>query len=208
MLRITFITVLACCAGACSAVSDTMRTVPAFRSEEFVNLNLRRVVFVPLADETAGGADVVAVERAFVEEFEKGTSIEMISLDLSDDRFANNDNPRRTGKYKLETILELAIRHGADAVLFGAVTAFRAYPPQNLGLRLDMISANSGLTLWSCNAHFDMADRDAANAVESAYANYSARSVDSYNWTLTQVSPARFAGLVAAQAVATIRNGK
>jgi hypothetical protein len=192
-------------AAGCRLMQHAKRPVPSYQSEEFQNIQVRRVVLVPFVDEAGAGNEVAVVERAFVEEFQKATAVELIGIDMQDDRFANNDNPRRTGKYKIETILELAIRHGADAVLFGAVTALRPYPPQSLGLRLDLISANSGLALWNCSAHFDMADRDAKSSIEASFNKFGNGGGESLTWDLTLSSPSRFASLVAREAVATLK---
>jgi hypothetical protein len=192
--------------AACKASVKPLRTSPSFRSEELAALPLRRVVLVPLEDEAHAGMARIAVQTAVAHEFEKSTSAEIIAIDpMSHMEVAKQDPPRRSGQYQLEAILQLATRHGADAVLFGAITAYRPYSPQHLGIRLDLISAESGMLLWSVYSDFDMADADANHTLERAYLRQASSPASTLSWEQAQNSPARVAALVASEAVATLR---
>lgn len=202
MRRAFFIFLLLLLPAAAGCRAGT-RGVPSYVSPEISKLNIRRIVVIPFADEANCGSEREAIQRAFMEQLEKVTSIEVVGVDIRDAELAKNENPRRTGKYRIETILELAIRHGADAVLFGAITAHRPYPPQRLGVRVDLISANSGLALWSCNTQFDLADRESQRIIESSFSSNATKANESLTWDGVQASPSRFATLVAMIAVAT-----
>lgn len=189
---------------SCEALTGTRRQVPHYRSAGDELTNVRRVVMLPFADEAGAGTERETVERAFMREFEKATSIEIVRVDGADVEYSKSENPRRSGKYNIEKILDLAIRYGADAVLFTAITTHRAFPPQRLGLRHDLVSTNSGLTIWSCNAMFDMADADSRSTLENTFAAGAARSTDSLSWASALASPASMAALVAREAVSTL----
>lgn len=192
--------------GACRPPVKTIRKSPAYRSDELASIPLRRVVLVPLEDEAHAGMARLAVQAAVAQEFEKSTSAEIIAIDpMSHMEVAKQDPPRRSGQYQLEAILQLATRHGADAVLFGAITAYRPYAPQHLGIRLDLISAESGMPLWSVFSDFDLADADAKATLERVYRRQSASPATTLSWEQALNSPARVAALVASEAVGTLR---
>ncbi|MBI3820842.1 MAG: hypothetical protein HY286_19295 [Planctomycetes bacterium] len=192
-------------APACRLIRPPARPIPAFRADELDSLQLHRVVLVPFTDDAGAGPERDGIQRAFMQEFEKQTAIEIVLVDSRDADLSKNENPRRTGKYRIETILDLAIRHGAEAILFGAITSYRPYPPQDLGLRFDLISANTGLALWSCNAQFDASDSESRDRLASRFISTAAASKDSLTWESAQASPSRFASLVSSEAVATFR---
>jgi hypothetical protein len=197
---------LAASAAACRDANHRRRPTPSFRSDELATRKIRRVVLAPFEDEAHSGPERAAIQHAFAQEFEKETSIEVLMIDdAARMEAAQDDRPRRTGQYHLESILELALRHDADGVLFGTITSYRAYAPQKLGIRADLISANSGLLLWSAHADFDMADDDARSTLESHYKKYSAKEPQALSWDHALNSPGRFASLVSAEAVATLK---
>jgi hypothetical protein len=198
-----------CVAPACQIGPKRYRSSPSFRAEDLTPSSIRRVVFVPIEDEANAGIARQAVQESLSREFEKATSIEIVTIDTAGHlEMARHAPPRRSGQYPLEAILALATRHGADAVLFGAVTAYRPYAPQRLGVRLDLISAETGLLLWSVFSDFDMSDEDAKNTLERVYRTQAAATQQSLSWDQAQNSPARFAQLVASEAIATLKKKK
>jgi hypothetical protein len=197
---------IAASAAACRDANHRRRPTPSFHSDELASRKIRRVVLAPFEDEARTGPARAAIQEAFAHEFEKATSVEVVAIDaMAHMEAAQDDRPRRTGQYHLESILELALRHDADGVLFGTITSYRAYAPQKLGIRVDLVSANSGLLLWSAHAEFDMADDDARFTLESDYKKYASKEPQALSWDHAMNSPGRFASLVSAEAVATLK---
>lgn len=199
-------TALACLVAACATGSASRCTTKVYAASDLRQTLLRRVAFVPFEDEAEAGPAVREIQRALAQEFEKATAAEVVQIDpLSHIEVAKQAPPRRTGEYQLEAIAQLGARHGVDAVLFGAVTAWRPYVPQHLGVRLDLVSTQTGHLLWSAFADFDLADADASGALEAAYRRYAKSAALSLSWRQAQSSPARVTALVAAEAVASLK---
>ena len=123
---------IAASAAACRDANHRRRPTPSFHSDELASRKIRRVVLAPFEDEARTGPARAAIQDAFAHGFEKATSVEVVAIDaMAHMEAAQDDRPRRTGQYHLESILELALRHDADGVLFGTITSYRAYAPQS-----------------------------------------------------------------------------
>ncbi len=182
---------------------------PSYRSAELATLDLRRIVLVPFHDESGSGPHRETVERAMAHAIEKESGIAVVLVgDAGMREIGTQDVPHRTGRYRLEPVLELAFRYGADAILFGSITAFRAYTPQVLGVRAELVSASTGLVVWSVDAHFDLSDENARRALEAHFGDRASRVARAPSWETAQTSPAAIASLVCSRAASTIRAGR
>ncbi|HKE01394.1 MAG TPA: hypothetical protein VKE69_10325 [Planctomycetota bacterium] len=184
--------------AACEAPPAPPRPVPSYKAPEFQTADYRRIVLVPFDDEAGAREQTDAIARVFGRELEKATSIEVVPLGhAARVELAPRESPRRLGTYRVDAVLDIAARYGADAVLFGTVTAYRPYSPQILGLRAELVSATSGLVVWSVEAQFDLSDPTTLSSL--------ALPPGTSDWDSVRVSPGRLAALVSARAVDTIR---
>src|ERR1051326_6554850 len=92
-------------------------------------------------------------------------------------------------------MIGLSQRYSLDAILFGTVTQERFYPPQLLSLPVDLVSAETGLVIWSASVHLDATDQRVIDGLEVFYGN----ETDNESWHVALLSPERFARFAAFQ---------
>jgi hypothetical protein len=98
----------------------------------------------------------------------------------------------------------LAARHAADALLFVDVTAYGAYPPQVLGLRLKLVAADGTRLVWACDEVVSAADPAVRRGAREWHRG---REQDGRPFDLAPAalqSPRWFAGYVAEAVFATL----
>ncbi|MBL8692513.1 MAG: hypothetical protein JNJ88_00290 [Planctomycetes bacterium] len=184
---------------------QTPRDCAVYRSEELESLKIQRIAMLPFYDECNLGPERERVERAFADEVEKVTGYEVLRIapaDMAD--IAPRERPRRTGRYRIEPVLDLAVRYGADAILFGTVTSWRPYAPQAFGLRMELVSSSSGLVAWSLDARYDLLDGESERALKSAFHRRASRFAADASWEIAQISPGVMLSLVCAEAAASL----
>ncbi len=87
---------------------------------------------------------------------------------------------------------------GADAMLFTDITAYSAYPPLELGLRMKLAELNGGSILWASDNIFSAANEGVANAARRHALKLGLdRSPGDLSHTILQ-NPERFAAYAAA----------
>lgn len=88
--------------------------------------------------------------------------------------------------------------YAADGVLFTDVTAFSAYPPLNLGLRIKLANVADHQIVWATDNLFSAADPAVANSARRHALKLGAdRGPGDLSHTILQ-NPSRFAGYAAA----------
>lgn len=202
--RVRFAALAALGVGACMAPppEGPMRDVPAFRAEGLHRLEIRRVVLMPFDDDADARKRARSLEDALARQLEMATGMEVVRLgEESRWELAPTESPRRRGTYDVGTVVEVASRYGADAVLYGAITAYRPYVPQALGLRGELVLAKTGLVVWSFDASFDLADAASSRALADVHRRLFARRGEELAWSTIEVSPEALAALVCARAV-------
>ena len=157
--------------GAVSCVGP--HTVPAMGSAEiasdFETYRIQRVGFVPfrpLDRFVLPTNEVSAIETSFHSEFATGTPYDIVPLRADDLAEIMPAEPFRRGWYPPEAILALRDRYRLDAVFIGSVTARRLTPPLVLGAQLDLVSCETGQTIWSSDILLDASSRDTRDALE------------------------------------------
>jgi hypothetical protein len=75
------------------------------------------------------------------------------------------------------------------------VTQERFYPPQLLALQADLVSAETGLVIWSSTVHLDASDPRVLDGLQVYYGNEDDREA----WRVALLSPERFARFAAFQ---------
>lgn len=190
--------------AACSI--GQVRKVRVFTASDLVSYDLKRVVVFPFFDEVHGDqADASAsLTSAFIQELRKRTRYEVVELSRDTIPEVDPGNPARKGEYRTDGLIATGKRFHADAILFGTVTALRPYYPQALGLRAEMVSVETGATLWSVDALYDAADADVENAVKDFYEDSASHYSGTEEWRTILASPSRFAGFVASRCVDAI----
>ncbi len=185
------------CSSACVAVRrlEMPTLASAVVSSDFATYDLRRIGLLPFTGEDVGPEQGLALQRAFHTELGASTPFEIVLLGGTDLEELEASEPYRRGWYSPRTIIGLARRYSLDGILFGTITQERFYPPQLLALQVDMVSAETGLVIWSSSVSLDAGDQRVLDGLRLYYGN----EEDSESWRIALYSPERFARFAAFQ---------
>jgi len=167
-------------------------------ASDFHDYELRRVGLLPFGGEDVGREMAQGLQLAFFSEISQAAPYEVVLLDRADLEEVESSEPYRRGWYKPRTIIAISRRYNLDWLLFGTVTQHRLHPPQILSLQIDLVSAETGLVLWSATAHLDAADQRVRDGLQLFYSG--ARGDETApDWKVALLSPERFARFAAYQ---------
>lgn len=148
-------------------------TVPAMASAEiasdFDTYSIRRVGFVPfrpLDRFVLAPQEVGTIETSFHAEFANGTPYDIVPLRGEDLAEIMPAEPFRRGWYPPDVIVTLRDRYRLDAIFIGSVTARRLTPPLVLGAQIDLVSCETGQTIWSSDILLDASVKDTREALQ------------------------------------------
>jgi len=188
----------ALCLGGCLSLrAPRMPSLAnAVVSSDFQSYAVRRVGLLPFTGRNLTPEQGVDLEHAFHTELAQSTPFEIVLLDAADQAELEASDPYRRGWYKPKTIIGLSQRYSLDAVLFSTVSQERFFPPQLLSLQCDLVSAETGLVIWSGNVNLDAAD---PRVLEGLQIYYGKEEEDDQSWRVALLSPERFARFAAFQ---------
>lgn len=193
------ILVVAICCAACLGPSDVPMLGSARMTSDFDTYTVRRVGILPFR--ALDGADlepheIGTLETAFAAEFSLGTPYDLVTLRGVELAEVLPPEPFREGAYSPQTIRTLRDRYLLDALLVGTVTSRRVIAPQVLGVQLDLVSCETGATIWSADLTLDASHRDTREALKVW-----ARSVlgEEHGADMAMISPQKFANFAAYQ---------
>lgn len=166
---------------------------------DFESYSIRRVGFLPFQPLHAAqlaAQDVGSIETSFHAEFSAGTPYDIVPLSKDDLSEIAQLEPFRKGAYAPEAILAIRDRYRLDALLVGSVTARQVTPPLVLGAQLDLISCETGQTVWSADILLDSSIAETREALgiwasEELGEEHAAR--------MAMISPRKFAHFAAYQ---------
>ena len=168
-------------------------------TSDFETYQVRRVGLVPFGavdKEVLAAHQVGALETTFHAELSAGTSYDIVPLRSYDLAGVIPPDPFRAGWYSPEAILTLRNRYRLDAILVGTITSRRIVAPQVLGMQLDLVSCETGATIWSCDLILDAARESTRDAIE-VWARHELGDPDGA--ALALLSPKKFAHFAAFQ---------
>ena len=167
----------------------------AIVSSDFESYTLRRIGLLPFTGRGLTAEQGIELQRALHSELAQSTPFEIVLLDAVDLAELEASEPYRRGWYKPTTIIGLTHRYSLDGILFGTVTQERFYPPQLLSLQVDLVSAETGLVIWSGGVNLDAADQRVIDGLKVYYGN----EADDQSWRVALLSTERFARFAAFQ---------
>ena len=176
------------------------RLANAVVSRDFTTYELRRIGLPAFRGRNVPPEQAAALQRALHSELSQSTPYEIVLLDDGDLAELESSDPYRRGWYKPKTIIGLAERYSLDGILFGTVTQQRFYPPQLLALSVDLVSAETGLVIWSGNVDLDASDERVLQGLRLYYDV----DEDDETWRVALLSPERFARFAAFQVAALL----
>ena len=90
-------------------------------------------------------------------------------------------------------------------MLVGTITNYRAYKPQHLGLRTQLVSVHSGNTVWAVDALYDAGDASTMSDLEHYATTFQAEDDSLHGWEMNLIAPTKFAAYVSHRVVGTWR---
>jgi len=125
-----------------------------YHSNEFRWRNLKRLVILPLVNETTFPQAAEEIQRSLHAELQQLGRFEVIPVSsLLLERL--NQRLRETGRFNEADLVYLARSTGADAVLFGTVTHYSPYFRPRIGLTIHVISPDLGKVISSVDGLWD-----------------------------------------------------
>ncbi|MDQ1273363.1 MAG: hypothetical protein QG591_1993, partial [Planctomycetota bacterium] len=108
------------------------------------------------------------------------------------------------GTVDLNIILTLKKLYDVDAIVFGSITHYRPYEPMLLGVKVGMISTDTGAVVWSADGVFDSNENEIAELVKYYFESTHQKSA-LYGWKLILLSMRRYSQFVANQIAETLQ---
>ncbi len=181
----------------------TTRKVPVMGSamitSDFDTYTLHRVAMLPFNElnaEPMAQHQIGSLERTFHSEFAAATPYDLIPLRIQDIAEVLPPEPFRDGHYSPAALNTLRERFRLDAILVGTVTSRRAVAPQVLGIQMDLVSCETGQTLWSSDLQLDASSEDTRRALDVWAKN---RLGEVHGAKMALLSPKKFAHFAAYQ---------
>jgi hypothetical protein len=173
-------------------------------SVEVMPAKVRRIALLPLAthDERSAAAttDLAPVLET---ELRKSGMFEVIHISPRQLRDWTGAAEWRVDRPLPQNFFNrIADETGCDAVIFAALTSFRAYPPLAIGLELRLVTCPEQTTVWAVDEVLDAGAQPVVRAAHD-YARAQTRTRDAEVGVILQ-SPRRFAQYAAATLVATL----
>ena len=171
MKRLAFSLVFGCLITSCCATAKRPSTprAPAcsqFRMPGFEWSFVRRILLVPLANESASPHAPTELQDALAARLQCSGRFEVV-LPASDVRVTCLDTVRTNGRFDEAELLRLAAEYQVDAVLFGTVTQYQPYAPLRIGLSLRLISPSDAAVIASVDGLWDARDKSVAEQARS-----------------------------------------
>jgi hypothetical protein len=182
---------------ACSSLSEAPPLARSQTAPDYDSYRLGRVGLMPFEGDELGAEHAATLQRAFLLELGQTAPFEVVRLEPEDLAEVQDSQPYRRGAYQPRTLLELARRFRLDAVLIGTVIQVSVYPPQVLGLELDLVSCETGMVLWMAGLHIDASDSTVRRYLESFQRSQETTESWEGGVQLTLISPSRFARFAA-----------
>jgi hypothetical protein len=198
---------LACVLAAAAAEPAAAVYVPRnVAGDPVLPAGLRRVLVLPVHGGVHAPAETAEMLDAVLLAALQGRQrFEVVALARGESRaLFDRADFASTAALPAGFVAGLAARHAADALLFVDVTAYGAYPPQVLGLRLKLVAADGTRLVWACDEVVSAADPAVRRGAREWHRG---REQDGRPFDLAPAalqSPRWFAGYVAEAVFATL----
>lgn len=106
--------------------------------------------------------------------------------------------------YTLEQLSAMRKSLGCDAILFGAVTGFQAYPRMRLGLYIRLLNLKDGSLVWAVDHHWDTTDKATERRIRRHFSSEMRSGYNPVRWRLGLLSPKSFQKFVADEVADTL----
>lgn len=168
-------------------------------TSDFESYRLQRVGVLPFSElnkDPMVPHEVGAIETSFHSEFAAATPYDLVPLRIQDLAELLQLDPFREGWYAPSTLRTLRERFRLDAVLVGTITSRRVVAPQVLGVQLDLVSCETGQTIWSSDLQLDASSEETRVAIDTWART---RLGEEHGAKMALLSPKKFASFAAYQ---------
>lgn len=205
----TFALAATLCLASCNALSpDPGPLASSVVAPDLATYRIVRVGVPPLHAADVDRANREALQAALVAELAGVMPYELVPLTTADLVEVDAQDAFRRGRYDTRAVLEVARRYRLDALVLGTVMHYQPYPPQALGMEVELLAIETGATLWSSSLQLDAADAKVRARLERWQNGHKSGGGNRESVQLTLVSPERFARFAASEiAAATLRPG-
>lgn len=174
MKRLAFILVFAIsiasgCATARPRSVPQMTTCGQFRAPGFDWSVVRRILLVPLANESASPSASTELQEALAARLQYSGRFEVVQPS-SNGHITCKETVRIHGRFDEADLLRLASEYQVDAVLFGTITQYHPYAPPRIGLSLRLISPADAAVIASIDGLWDTREKSVAEQARSYHA--------------------------------------
>ena len=154
---------------------------------------VRRVLFLPFANQTEYRDQEKVAEKAFAEACARRRLFEIVLPPPEAEKHLRNCRPSRDGTFPATLLVELATRYKVDAVLVGTLKLYDPFAPPILGIKADLISVYDGAVLRSMDGVLDARDRDVIRDIDRYCRDACSASSTLFDDHLVVTSPEMFA---------------
>lgn len=201
--------VLACAVLVCGTLgcATTKHEVPCLATTRVVadraEYDLRRIGVLSFQGADLGVEEARTLQHSLMTALSLRTTAELVPLSAADIEEVSDNEPFRRGWIRPETVVTLARRYKLDAIFIGTVTERRSYLPQRLALEAELISCDTGVSIWNSSIQLDAAQDRTRLALKAWFENERGAEATNEAWDLYLLSPTRFAEFGAAQMAMT-----
>ena len=167
-------------------------------------MHIRRVLLLPFEYNVDREAVIDEVTEAFSVELRKIGSFEVIVPTGNKTTIIPEHEIWVKGTVNLNTLLTLRKKYDVDAIIFGNITNYRPYEPMLLGVKVGMVSTDTGVVVWSADGVFDSNENEVAELVKQYFESTHQKSA-LYGWKLILLSMRRYSQFVANQITETLQ---
>lgn len=180
------------------------KSISFYKSDEYNNASVHRVLLVPFAFETNREKVIKEVTEAFSIELQKSAKFDVVPPQGFPDELLQQNDLWIKGLVRAETVIEAKKRFKVDAIIFGTITHYKPYEPPILGIKVGMFSTVTGNVIWTADTILDSSEASVVRLVKDYYrANYQ-RKQSLYGWEIVLLSMKRYAQFAAHQVIATL----
>jgi hypothetical protein len=149
---------------------------------------VRRVLVLPLANETNYSHAAEEVRNAFCTEMQQLGRIDCVPAP-PDACAVLSQTIRSNGTFNELVLIDLARTYHADAIIMGTLTQYSPYNPVRMGLNLQVVSPGDGVVVASVAGIWDSASPWIAQRARDYYAQYCRRRDEPLTANLVLDSP-------------------
>ena len=185
-------------------VQREFKSISFYKSDEYNNTGVHRVLLVPFTYETNREKVINEVTEAFSIELQKSAKFDIVLPHGFPEELLLQNDLWGKGLVRAETVIEAKKRFKVDAIIFGTITHYKPYEPPILGMKVGMFSTVTGNVIWTADTILDSSEATVVRLVKTYYRTNYQRKQSLYGWKIILLSMKRYAQFVAHQVIATL----